>query len=137
AWLFVLFGFFVIGIESSMGGWLTTYTESFERTLNGINLTVVFFAFLILGRGLASLISTRLSESTLISICAITLLIGISLLVFFADSHSIAGAAIAGLGSSAIFPTNMVRFTKIFGPGATRNATPVFLAGHFGLAALR
>ena len=134
AWLFVLFGFFVIGIESSMGGWLTTYTETFNGTSRGINLTVVFFAFLILGRGLASIISIRLNESTLISTCAVTLLIGISLLVFFADSLTVVGAAIAGLGSSAIFPTNMVRFTKIFGPRATRNATPVFIAGSCGSA---
>ena len=134
AWLFVLFGFFVIGIESSMGGWLTTYTESFDEASRDINLTVVFFAFLIVGRGLASIISGRMNESTLISICAVTLLTGISLLVFFPGSMSVVGAAIAGLGSSAIFPTNMVRFTKIFGPGATRNATPVFIAGIVGSA---
>jgi fucose permease len=134
SWLFVLFGFFVIGIESSMGGWLTTYTKTFGDSLKGVNLTVVYFAFLIFGRGLASIVSRRLNESTLISICTMTLLIGISLLVFFADSLSIVGAAIAGLGSSAIFPTNMVRFTKVFGPRATRNATPVFIAGTCGSA---
>ncbi|PYS97764.1 MAG: hypothetical protein DMF63_18715 [Acidobacteria bacterium] len=134
AWLFVLFGFFVIGIESSMGGWLTTYSDTFDKASNVINLTTVYFAFLVFGRGLASLISRRLRESTLISICAVTLLIGISLLVFFADSLSVVGAAISGLGSSAIFPTNMVRFTKVFGAGATRNATPVFIAGTCGSA---
>jgi len=134
SWLFVLFGFFVIAIESSMGGWLTTFTKTFDQTSVGINLTVVYFAFVVLGRGVASVISSRLSESTLISICSITLLIGTAILVFFADSFSVAGAAIAGFGSSAIFPTNMVRFTKVFGPGSTRNATPVFLASICGSA---
>ena len=136
SWLFIVFGFFNIGIETGLGGWLTSYSESLKLIGHGgINLAFVFFAFLVLGRGLASIISRRLSENVLISICAITLLTGISLIVT-SETLAIVGAAIAGLGTSAIFPTNMVRFTRIFGPDATRQATPLFIAGITGAASL-
>lgn len=134
SWLFILFGFFVVGIESALGGWLTTYTESLGGRI-AMNLTVVYLTFLVLGRGLASIVSRRLSENMLISICAVTLLTGI-LIIVSSESLALVGAAIAGLGSSAIFPTNMARFTKIFGPDATRQAAPVFVANIVGAASL-
>ncbi len=133
AWLFILFGFFVIGIESGLGGWLTTYSESLPS--RSINLTVIFFSFLVFGRGIASIVSRHLSEGLLISICSATLMIGIFLIVF-GEGLATVGAAIAGLGTSAIFPTNMVRFSKIFGPTATRRATPLFISGILGSASL-
>jgi fucose permease len=135
SWLFILFGFFVIGIESGLGGWLTTYSGSLRNGGPFINLTVLFFAFLVFGRGVASVISRRMSESALISICSITLLVGIFLIVF-GESAAMIGAAVAGFGTSAIFPTNMVRFTRVFGPNATRNATPLFISGICGSASL-
>lgn len=136
SWLFVLFGFFVIGIETGLGGWLTSYSEGLKKMgQDGINSAVVFFTFMVVGRGLASVISRRVSENILISICATILLTGI-LLIVSAESVAIVGAAIAGLGTSAIFPTNMVRFTRIFGPDATRQATPLFIAGIIGAASL-
>ena len=136
SWLFIVFGFFNIGIETGLGGWLTSYSDALKQIgKGGINLAFLFFAFLVLGRGLASIISRRLSENVLISICAITLLIGISLIVA-SETLATVGAAIAGLGTSAIFPTNMVRFTRIFGPDATRKAAPLFIAGIMGAATL-
>ena len=135
SWLFILFGFFVIGIETGLGGWLTTYSESLRPIGHEINLAVVFFAFLVLGRGLASIISRRLSENLLISICALTLFAGIVIIVS-SETAAVLGAAIAGLGSSAIFPTNMVRFTRIFGPNSTREAAPLFITGIMGAASL-
>lgn len=135
AWLFVLFGFFTIGVESGLGGWLTTYSESLGNARPPINLTVVYFSFLVLGRGIASIVSRWLPEGVLISICSATLCVGISLIVIGAEAATV-GAAIAGLGTSAIFPTNMVRFTNIFGPTATKKATPLFLSGICGAATL-
>ena len=42
------------------------------------------------------------------------------------------GAAVSGFGSSSVFPTNLARFTRIFGPTATRRATPLFILGTLG-----
>jgi MFS transporter, FHS family, glucose/mannose:H+ symporter len=136
AWLFLLFSFCVIGVEGGMIGWLTTYSEDLRAAGGpGLNATMFYFLFLVLGRGAAGVISRRISENTLISICSVILVVGIVTIVL-SDSLILFGAALAGLGSSAIFPTNMVRFTKIFGAGATRNATPIFIIGTLGAASV-
>jgi len=44
------------------------------------------------------------------------------------------GATIAGFGTSWIFPTNVSRFYKTFGPSASRRSTPLFIAGTLGAA---
>ena len=135
-WLFVLFGFFTTGIETGLGGWLTSYSDVLEQNGHGgINGAVVFFSFMVLGRGLASVISRHLSNNALISVCAVTLLTGIALIVT-SETTAVIGAAIAGLGTSAIIPTNIVRFTRVFGPEATRQATPMFISGILGGALL-
>lgn len=133
-WLFAAFGFFVVGIEGGLGGWLTTYSEVLRtRGVETINLTVIFFSFFVLGRGVASIVSRRVSENGLIFFCSVILLGGVVVIVS-SDSLAMFGAGIAGLGSSAIFPTNMVRFTNIFGRSATLQAAPVFIAGTAGAA---
>ncbi len=134
SWLFLLFAFFVVGIEGGMSGWLTTYSESL-RAAGGpsLNATVVYFSFFVFGRGVASVVSRRVSDNVLLSICSSIQLLGVFLIVI-SEPLVLIGAAIAGLGSSAIFPTNMVRFAKIFGPSATRQATPMFVAGTSGAA---
>ena len=135
-WLFALFVFFVVSIEGALGGWLTTYTEFLkQRGVETINLTVVYFTFFVLGRGLASIISRRVSDNVLIFVCAGLAVIGMTLIVS-GEILAVAGAAITGLGSSAIFPTNMVRFTRVFGPSATRQSTPIFISGTLGAASV-
>lgn len=134
SWLFVAFGFFVVSIEGGLGGWLTTYSEVLKlRGVDTINLTVVYFLFFVLGRGVASIVSRRVSENNLILMCSIILMAGV-LIIVSSESWSIVGAAVAGLGSSAIFPTHMVRFTRVFGPQATLQAAPIFIAGTSGAA---
>ncbi len=136
SWLFLLFNFFVISIEGGLGGWLTTYSEDLKLSGAGtINLTVVYFTLFVVGRGLASIVSRKVSENVLITTCATLLVVGIGLIVS-SETLAIAGAAIAGLGSSAIFPTNMVRFTRVFGSAATRQSTPLFISGTLGAASV-
>lgn len=134
SWLFVAFSFFVVGIEGGLGGWLTTYTEVLRlRGVEIVNLTVIYFSFFVLGRGVASIVSRRVADNTLIFVCSAILLAGVVVIVS-GESLAVVGAAIAGLGSSAIFPTNMVRFTRIFGESATLQAAPIFIAGTAGAA---
>lgn len=135
-WLFVAFSFFVVSIEGGLGGWLTTYTEGLKQNgIATINLTVVYFFFFVLGRGVASVISRRVSENRLIFFCSLFLFGGVLILVS-SESLALIGAAVAGLGSSAIFPTNMARFARIFGPRATLQAAPIFIAGTIGAAVI-
>ncbi|HYJ89939.1 MAG TPA: hypothetical protein VEV84_01405, partial [Pyrinomonadaceae bacterium] len=46
------------------------------------------------------------------------------------------GASITGFGTSTVFPTNVSRFARSFGPEASRRATPFFIAGTLGSALL-
>ena len=136
SWLFVAFAFFTIGVEGGIHGWLTTYSESVTSSGGqGISATVVYFFFYVVGRGVASFVSRSMPENKLITLCSALMLVGVSLIVM-SEALLFVGSAIAGLGCSAIFPTNMVRFAKIFGPGATRNATPIFISGTAGAAAI-
>ncbi|HVF29596.1 MAG TPA: MFS transporter [Pyrinomonadaceae bacterium] len=136
AWLFLPFAFFVVGVEGGVSGWLTTYSEQL-RAAGGpdFNATVVYFMFFVLGRGIAAIVAQYVSENKLITICSLTLASGV-LIIVASEPLVLVGAAVAGLGSSALFPTNISRFTKIFGPGATRHAAPIFVSGTFGAASI-
>lgn len=138
AWLIAAFNFLNIGVESGLGGWLTTYSERLEAEGKmWLNSTIVFFTFLVIGRGLAAIASRRLSENRLLLICSLILTLGVALILMTGSpAIPILGAATAGLGTSAIFPTNMVRFARIFGTEATRNAMPLFIMGTIGGATL-
>jgi fucose permease len=135
SWLFAMFSVVIIGIEAGLSGWLTTYSNLL-RTEGGlsINAAFVYFASFVGGRAIASLIAQKISDNVLISINAVLLIAGIALLAIGSRESTVPGAVLAGLGTSAIFPTHMVRFARIFGPGATRNATPIFVSGIIGAA---
>lgn len=134
AWLFVGFSFFVVGIEGGLGGWLTTYSEVLKLSgVNTVNLTVVYFTFFVVGRGLAAIVARRISENVLIFACSLILIVGVAIIVS-SEFLVVLGAAVAGLGSSALFPTHMVRFTRVYGPSATLQAAPIFIAGTTGAA---
>ena len=136
-WLFAMFSVVIIGIEAGLSGWLTTYSNLLrtEGALS-INAAFVYFASFVGGRAIASLIAQKVADNVLISINAVLLIAGIALLAIGSRESTVPGAVLAGLGTSAIFPTHMVRFTRIFGPGATRNATPIFVSGIVGAALL-
>ena len=138
AWLIAVFNFLIVGIESGLGGWLTTYSERFPDGANQIiSATPIFFLFFVIGRGIASIISNYLDDNKYISISLLILSAGF-FTTLFATSYSmlIFGASILGLGTSGTFPTNMSRFTKIFGESATRNSTPIFVLGSLGGASV-
>ncbi|NNE99255.1 MAG: MFS transporter [Pyrinomonadaceae bacterium] len=138
AWAIAFFNFLLVGIESGLGGWLTTYSERFpDGSTQLFAATPVFFLFFVIGRGLAPVISRILTDNRYISISLLVLLAGV-VTVLVAESYPIliAGAAVLGIGTSATFPTNMARFTKFFGASATRNSTPIFVLGSIGGASI-
>lgn len=135
AWLIAVFGFVHIGIESSVGGWLTTYELRLQQTPtnNLISAAFVFFLFLVIGRGFAPLLFRFLSENTVLLSNLIIMTTGILLILWKEEFlFLIIGAAITGFGTSTVFPTNMSRFTKVFGARATQNAAPLFIFGSLG-----
>ncbi len=138
AWLIALFNFVHVGFESGIGGWITTYAARLPNQDGGISWlspTFAYFLFFVLGRLVAPLYSRFLDENRMLLLSLLTTTLGvIILLVGNTLGILVLGAAIAGFGTSSIFPTNMARFTKTFGATATRRATPIFICGTLGAA---
>ncbi len=135
AWLIAIFNFIQIGVESSVGGWITTYQGRLMHswTSGWVSAALVYFVMLVVGRGIAPVVFRSFTENTILFASLITMTSGI-LLILLTENFAflLAGSAILGLGCSSVFPTNMSRFTKVFGPGATRNAMPIFVFGGLG-----
>ena len=135
AWLIAIFGFVHVGIESSVAGWLTTYELRLTETdfRRWISAALVYFLFLLIGRGIAPLFFRRWREKTLMIGSLLLMTVGI-LLILLAENFLLltVGAAILGFGTSSVYPMNITRFTRFFGAEATKNATPLFVLGSFG-----
>ncbi len=133
AWLVTLFNFIHVGIETGIGGWLTTYSARFTESTGLISATPVFFLFFVIGRGFASVFLNFLTINKFLLFSLLTLSAGI-ILMLSAQNYTflLFGASVAGFGTSGIFPTNLARFTKIFGESATRQAAPFFIFGGLG-----
>jgi len=138
AWAIAAFNFVHVGFESSMGGWLTTYTGRLDGQplFAWLSPTLLYFLFFVLGRGVAPALFRFLNENKMLMFGLLVILAG--MIVTLSAGSVIAlslGASVAGFGTSWIFPTNVSRFSRIFGPAATRRATPLFIAGTLGSAA--
>jgi fucose permease len=135
AWLITIFNFVHIGVESSVGGWITTYESRLALTATGgwLSAAVVYFSFLVVGRAVAPLFFRFLGDNAVL-FCSLAIMTTGIVLILLTESFSflMIGAATLGFGTSAVFPTNMSRFTKIFGLRATENAAPLFVFGSFG-----
>lgn len=137
AWAIALFNFVHVGFESGMGGWLTTYSERIDQAnvAHWLSPTLLYFLFFVAGRGVAPLLFRYLNENRML-ILGLVVVLGGMVITVTADSTTALGlgAAVAGFGTSWIFPTNVSRFSKTFGPSATRRATPLFILGTLGAA---
>jgi fucose permease len=135
AWMIAFFNFVHVGFESGAGGWLTTYASRFplETNLFWLSPTLAYFFFFVAGRGIAPIYARFIKENIIILLSLLVMIGGMTILVRGESFWAIVlGAAISGLGTSAVFPTNMARFTKTFGETATRRATPLFISGTLG-----
>lgn len=135
AWLITAFGFFDVGIESGVSGWLTSYTlrSDLPPELSWLSATPIFFFFFVAGRGIAAILARVWSNNQIIwvSLC-ITLIGTISLCLATSWQLIFLSAAILGIGLAAVFPTNMARFTQTFGAGANHKTVPLFVMGSIG-----
>jgi MFS transporter, FHS family, glucose/mannose:H+ symporter len=139
AWAIAFFNFVHVGFESGMGGWLTTYTDRVEGepVIHWLSPTLLYFLFFVLGRGVAPFLFRYFNENQMLFLGLAIMLGGITLTLLADTVITLGvGAAVAGFGTSWIFPTNVSRFSKTFGPRANRRATPLFAAGTLGAAAV-
>lgn len=137
AWMIAAFNFIHVGFESAMGGWLKTYTQRIEDNSGISYLPPIFlyFVFFVVGRGIAPVFFRFLNENKMLMLGLLIVLLGMGILLSAQSVWLLSiGASIAGFGTSSIFPTNMSRFTKTFGPSASRRAMPFFICGTLGSA---
>lgn len=135
SWLIVAFGFFDVGIESGISGWLTSYTfrSDLPTAISWLSATPIFFAFFVAGRGIAAIVARVLSNNQIIWTSLLITFLGTILLIFSAGWQTIfLSAAILGLGLASVFPTNMSRFTETFGAAANEKTVPLFVMGSVG-----
>jgi fucose permease len=139
AWVIAFFNFVHVGFESGMGGWLTTYTGRVDgdAIFPWLSPTLLYFTLFVVGRGVAPILFRYFNENQMLFLGLAIMLAGIGI-TLTAETVLVlsAGAAICGFGTSWIFPTNVSRFSKTFGPRANRRATPLFAAGTLGAAAV-
>ncbi|HEY2865467.1 MAG TPA: MFS transporter [Pyrinomonadaceae bacterium] len=139
AWAIAIFNFVHVGFESGIGGWMTTFSDRLDPSSAPllISPTLLYFGFFVLGRGVLPAMFKFVSENAVFLANLALMLCG---LIVSLTATSIVqagvGAAIAGLGTSVIFPMNVARFGRIFGAEASRRAAPFFIAGTLGSAIL-
>lgn len=135
AWAIASFNFVHVGFESGFGGWLTTYTSRVEgaQVYHLFSPTLLFFLFFVIGRGVAPFFFRFLDENKMLLSSLVTILLGLAVTLTADEIVQLGvGASLCGLGTSAVFPTNVSRFSSTFGRDAMRRATPLFLSGTLG-----
>jgi len=139
AWVIALFNFVHVGFESGIGGWLTTYADRLhgEPVVHLLSPTFLYFLFFVIGRGVAPVFFRYLTEDQVLFLDLGLMLVGMLIILSAGSLFWLgAGAAVSGFGASSVFPTNLARFTSTFGASATRRATPLFICGTLGAAAV-
>ena len=134
---FALLAFLYVGMEASVGNWMSTYaTRATTWSFAGGSLALtVFWAALLLGRAITPAMLGFLTERRLYRASVIATIAGISLLL---AAHNppvlLLGSALTGLALAPLFPLILSLFLKEI--GESRNAGWVFAVAGLGGAVL-
>jgi fucose permease len=134
---FAVLAFLYVGIEASVGNWMSTYaTRTIAWTFAGSTLAVAFFwAALLFGRAITPAMLTWLPERRLYRASVVGTIAAVSLLL---AAHSpltlLVGAALTGLALAPMFPLILALFLAEI--GGSRNAGWVFAVAGLGGAVL-
>jgi MFS transporter, FHS family, glucose/mannose:H+ symporter len=134
---FALLAFLYVGMEASVGNWMSTYaTRATAWHFAGGSLALtVFWAALLLGRAITPAMLGFLTERRLYRASVIATIAGIALLL---AAHNppvlLAGSALTGLALAPLFPLILSLFLKEI--GESRNAGWVFAVAGLGGAVL-
>jgi fucose permease len=107
---FALLAFLYVGVESTLGGWISTFAER-ATLLDARHATAMascFWGALLAGRAVSSAVLLRMPERVLYVTCLAGAAAGVGLLLF---AHSVMtvglGAVVAGLAMAPVFPVNL------------------------------
>lgn len=130
---FAFLAFLYVGIEATVGNWMSTYaSRTTAWTFAGSTLAVaVFWAALLLGRALTPVMLTRMPEQRLYRVSVFATIAGILVLL---SAHTpltiLSGAAVTGLSLAPLFPLILALFLAEI--GKSNNAGWVFAVAGLG-----
>jgi fucose permease len=132
--------FFYVGVENSLGYWLTSFAlrmESSENTLLSQS-TIAFWAAFLMSRLLAPVWLKRLKPQHFIFGCLSIAAIGLAILLNAQKSQFVLSIAtiLIGFGLAPVFPTTLAQFTNRFGSSAIDQAKWLFISSTIGGAFL-
>ena len=131
--------FLYVGTETSIGGWAAEDTKRLVGHATSLTTTapLFFYAGLMLGRGVAPLILTRIGELRVVLMAIGVVMLGVGL-ILAAHSPRIAieGFALSGLGCSSIYPIYISWFSNWYGAAARRLGGVVFSMASLGASAM-
>jgi fucose permease len=134
---FAVLAFLYVGIEASIGNWMSTYaTRAAAWTFAGSTLAVaLFWAALLLGRLVTPVILARMAELGLYRASVFATITGVLLLLAAHRPVTIlAGSILSGLALAPLFPLILALFLEEI--GGSRNAGWVFAVAGLGGAVL-
>jgi fucose permease len=134
---FAVLAFLYVGIEASVGNWMSTYaTRATAWTFSGGTLAVaLFWAALLLGRAMTPAILAWMPERRLYRAAVFAAIAGVLLLLAAHRPLTIlVGSALSGLALAPLFPLILALFLVEI--GASRNAGWVFAVAGLGGAVL-
>jgi fucose permease len=134
---FAVLAFLYVGIEASIGNWMSTYaTRATAWTFAGSTLAVAFFwAALLLGRAITPAILARVPELALYRASVFATIAGVLLLLAAHRPLTIfTGSVLSGLALAPLFPLILALFLEEI--GESRNAGWVFAVAGLGGAVL-
>jgi MFS family permease len=134
---FALLAFLYVGIEASVGNWMSTYaTRTTAWTFAASTLAVaVFWAALLLGRAITPAFLAWMPELRLYRAAVFATIAGLALLLAAQGPLTIlAGSALTGLALAPLFPLILALFLAEI--GESRNAGWVFAVAGLGGAVL-
>jgi MFS transporter, FHS family, glucose/mannose:H+ symporter len=136
--LLLLF-FLYVGVETALGGWVAAY----EKRMPGMDSSawalapLVFYLFLLIGRGLAPLALGRLSQVVISAGGLLCAVVGAGIVAYSQTPPLLyAGSAIAGFGLAPQYPLYVTWFAETFREDASWLATLYFGGAALGGAVL-
>jgi MFS transporter, FHS family, glucose/mannose:H+ symporter len=129
--------FFYVGTETATAGWIASYAQRIDASASGFGTMMpsFFWAGLLIGRAAAPAVLRRVSEAALVLISLLVAVAGLVIILVGSSLMTLSsGAALAGLGLAAVFPTTFAIFTRHFGKQASQLTGFIFVIGGLGAA---
>jgi fucose permease len=130
--------FIYVAMETSVGGWAAELAKRLAKGSSGMTTLapMFFYAGLMSGRALASLVLLRLQERRLV-LGALTLSASGITVVMVSNTLKIAvlGIFLAGLGCASLYPIYIAWLSRWYGPRAKRVGGVLFALASLGGAA--